>query len=119
MKKRQIKSGDAAIYREEIKEADTNRFSDIINSNQRIKQQYYTLDIDEDIKHVERIVAEQHQRAKQRYRIQRQNFRIQAIDLQLLLIGRLQKIVINIKQDLLQINDIIERYNTMQAIEFD
>ncbi|KAA6354432.1 MAG: hypothetical protein EZS28_050041 [Streblomastix strix] len=76
----------------------------------------------------ERIAAEQRQRAQQRYRIQRQNFRAQANDLQLLLIRRLQKIVINNMQDLLQINDIIERNNTfdaginantMQAIDFD
>ncbi|KAA6349019.1 MAG: hypothetical protein EZS28_051950, partial [Streblomastix strix] len=39
----------------------------------------------------ERIAAEQRQRAQQRYRIQRQNFRAQANDLQLLLIRRLQK----------------------------
>ncbi|KAA6360512.1 MAG: hypothetical protein EZS28_043961 [Streblomastix strix] len=52
MKKRQIKSGDAAIYREEIKEADMNRFNEIINSNQRTKQQYYTLDIDEDTRYL-------------------------------------------------------------------
>ncbi|KAA6367361.1 MAG: hypothetical protein EZS28_037111 [Streblomastix strix] len=77
---------------------------------------------------IERIAAEQRQRAQQRYRIQRQNFRVQANDLQLLLIRRLQKIVINNMQDLLQISDIIERNNafgaginanTMQAIDFD
>ncbi|KAA6364032.1 MAG: hypothetical protein EZS28_040439, partial [Streblomastix strix] len=34
MKKRQIKSGDAAIYRVEIQEIDLNRFYDIINDNQ-------------------------------------------------------------------------------------
>ncbi|KAA6314297.1 MAG: hypothetical protein EZS28_055607, partial [Streblomastix strix] len=67
----------------------------------------------------ERIAAEQRQRAQQRYRIQRQNFRAQANDLQLLLIRRLHKIVISNMQDLLQINDIIERNNTMQAIDFD
>ncbi|KAA6391147.1 MAG: hypothetical protein EZS28_013330 [Streblomastix strix] len=49
MKKRQIKSGDAAIYREEIKEADMNKFNDIINSNNRTKQQYYTINLDENI----------------------------------------------------------------------
>ncbi|KAA6402584.1 MAG: hypothetical protein EZS28_001894 [Streblomastix strix] len=69
--------------------------------------------------HAERIAAEQRQRAQQRYRIQRQNFRAQTNDLQLLLIRRLQKIVINNMQDLLQIYDIIERNNTMFAIEFD
>ncbi|KAA6369131.1 MAG: hypothetical protein EZS28_035344 [Streblomastix strix] len=47
MKKRQIKSGDAAIYRVEIQEMDLNRFYDIINDNQRTKQQYYTLDLDD------------------------------------------------------------------------
>ncbi|KAA6328930.1 MAG: hypothetical protein EZS28_053662, partial [Streblomastix strix] len=66
----------------------------------------------------ERIAAEQRSRAQQRYRIQRQNFRAQANDLQLLLVRRLQKTVINNMQDLLQINDIIERNNVMQAIEF-
>ncbi|KAA6353824.1 MAG: hypothetical protein EZS28_050649, partial [Streblomastix strix] len=34
MKKRQIKSGDAAIYRVEIQEIDLNRFYEIINDNQ-------------------------------------------------------------------------------------
>ncbi|KAA6356504.1 MAG: hypothetical protein EZS28_047969, partial [Streblomastix strix] len=47
MKKRQIKSGDAAIYRVEIQEMDLNRFYEIINDNQRTKQQYYTLDLDD------------------------------------------------------------------------
>ncbi|KAA6398925.1 MAG: hypothetical protein EZS28_005545 [Streblomastix strix] len=47
MKKRQIKSADAAIYRVEIKEAEMNRFYEIINDNQRTKQQYYTLDLDD------------------------------------------------------------------------
>ncbi|KAA6404135.1 MAG: hypothetical protein EZS28_000338 [Streblomastix strix] len=65
------------------------------------------------------IAAEQRQHAQQRYRIQRQNFRAQTNDLQFLLIRRLQKIVINNMQDLLQINDIIERKNTMQAIDFN
>ncbi|KAA6364077.1 MAG: hypothetical protein EZS28_040396 [Streblomastix strix] len=79
------------------------------------------------LEQAERIAAEQRQRAQQRYRIQRQNFRAQANDLQLLLIRRLQKTVINNMQDLLQINDIIEHNNTfgaginanvIQAIEF-
>ncbi|KAA6371691.1 MAG: hypothetical protein EZS28_032781 [Streblomastix strix] len=47
MKKRQIKSGDAAIYRVEIQEIDLNKFYEIINENQRTKQQYYTLDLDD------------------------------------------------------------------------
>ncbi|KAA6352813.1 MAG: hypothetical protein EZS28_051660, partial [Streblomastix strix] len=47
MKKRQIKSGDAAINRVEIQEMDLNRFYEIINDNQRTKQQYYTLDLDD------------------------------------------------------------------------
>ncbi|KAA6353995.1 MAG: hypothetical protein EZS28_050478, partial [Streblomastix strix] len=47
MKKRQIKSGDAAIYRVEIQEIDLNRFYEIIKDNQRTKQQYYTLDLDD------------------------------------------------------------------------
>ncbi|KAA6377605.1 MAG: hypothetical protein EZS28_026867 [Streblomastix strix] len=47
MKKRQIKSGDAAIYRVEIQEIDLNKFYEIINDNQRTKQQYYTLDLDD------------------------------------------------------------------------
>ncbi|KAA6391974.1 MAG: hypothetical protein EZS28_012500 [Streblomastix strix] len=47
MKKRQIKSGDAAIYRVEIQDIDLNRFYEIINDNQRTKQQYYTLDLDD------------------------------------------------------------------------
>ncbi|KAA6334845.1 MAG: hypothetical protein EZS28_053022, partial [Streblomastix strix] len=47
MKKRQIKSGDAAIYRVEIQEIDLNRFYEIINDNQRTKQQYYRLDLDD------------------------------------------------------------------------
>ncbi|KAA6326539.1 MAG: hypothetical protein EZS28_053938 [Streblomastix strix] len=59
----------------------------------------------------ERIAAEQRSRAQQKYRIQRQEFRASANDLQLLLIRRLQKIIITNKQDLLQINDIIDRYN--------
>ncbi|KAA6397031.1 MAG: hypothetical protein EZS28_007449 [Streblomastix strix] len=50
MKKRQIKSGDAAIYRAEIQEIDLNRFYEIINDNQRTKQQYYTLDLDDNTK---------------------------------------------------------------------
>ncbi|KAA6376708.1 MAG: hypothetical protein EZS28_027767 [Streblomastix strix] len=66
----------------------------------------------------ERIAAKQRQRAQQRYGIQRQNFRDQANDLQLRLIRHLQKTIINNMQDLLQINDIIECNNTMQAIEF-
>ncbi|KAA6383113.1 MAG: hypothetical protein EZS28_021362 [Streblomastix strix] len=49
MKKRQIKSGDAAIYRVEIQEIDLNRFYEIINDNQRTKQQYYKLDLDDNI----------------------------------------------------------------------
>ncbi|KAA6358434.1 MAG: hypothetical protein EZS28_046039 [Streblomastix strix] len=47
MKKRQIKSGDAVIYRVEIQEMDLNKFYEIINNNQRTKQQYYTLDLDD------------------------------------------------------------------------
>ncbi|KAA6384696.1 MAG: hypothetical protein EZS28_019775 [Streblomastix strix] len=47
MKKRQIKSGDAAIYRVEIQEMDLNKFYEIINDNQRTKQQYYTLELDD------------------------------------------------------------------------
>ncbi|KAA6367677.1 MAG: hypothetical protein EZS28_036797 [Streblomastix strix] len=47
MKKRQVKSGDAAIYRVEIQEMDLNRFYEIINDNQRTKQQYYTIDLDD------------------------------------------------------------------------
>ncbi|KAA6383470.1 MAG: hypothetical protein EZS28_021001 [Streblomastix strix] len=47
MKKRQIKSGDAAIYRVEIKKIDLNKFHEIINDNQRTKQQYYALDLDD------------------------------------------------------------------------
>ncbi|KAA6357297.1 MAG: hypothetical protein EZS28_047176, partial [Streblomastix strix] len=47
MKKRQIKSGDAAIYRVEIQEIDLNRFYEISNDNQRTKQQYYSLDLDD------------------------------------------------------------------------
>ncbi|KAA6344811.1 MAG: hypothetical protein EZS28_052212, partial [Streblomastix strix] len=89
MKKRQIKSGDAAIYRVEIQEMDLNRFYEIINDNQRTKQQYYTLDLDDNTS--ERIAAEQRSRAQQKYRIQRQEFRASANDLQLLLIRRLQK----------------------------
>ncbi|KAA6400511.1 MAG: hypothetical protein EZS28_003967 [Streblomastix strix] len=42
----------------------------------------------------ERIAAEQRSRALQKYRIQRQEFRASANDLQLLLIRRLQKTVI-------------------------
>ncbi|KAA6387916.1 MAG: hypothetical protein EZS28_016553 [Streblomastix strix] len=47
MKKRQIKSDDAAIYRVEIQEMDLNKFYDIINDNKRTKQQYYTLDLED------------------------------------------------------------------------
>ncbi|KAA6357480.1 MAG: hypothetical protein EZS28_046993, partial [Streblomastix strix] len=42
----------------------------------------------------ERIAAEQRSRAQQKYRIQRQEFRATANDLQLLLIRRLQKTII-------------------------
>ncbi|KAA6319292.1 MAG: hypothetical protein EZS28_054837 [Streblomastix strix] len=59
----------------------------------------------------ERIAAEQRQRAQQKYRIQRQEFRSSANDLQLLLIRRLQKTIITNVQDLLQISEIIDRYN--------
>ncbi|KAA6361413.1 MAG: hypothetical protein EZS28_043060 [Streblomastix strix] len=92
MKKRQIQSGDAAIYRVEIQEIDLNKFYEIINDNQRTKQQYYTLDLDDNT--TERIAAEQRSRAQQKYRIQRQEFRATANDLQLLLIRRLQKTII-------------------------
>ncbi|KAA6356251.1 MAG: hypothetical protein EZS28_048222, partial [Streblomastix strix] len=109
MKKRQIKSGDTAIYRVEIQEMDLNRFYEIINDNQRTKQQYYTLDLDDNTS--ERIAAEQRSRAQQKYRIQRQEFRASANDLQLLLIRRLQKTIITNVQDLLQISDIIDQYN--------
>ncbi|KAA6362983.1 MAG: hypothetical protein EZS28_041491 [Streblomastix strix] len=47
MKKRQIKSGDAAIYRVEIQEIELNKYYEMINDNQRTKQQYYTLDLDD------------------------------------------------------------------------
>ncbi|KAA6359429.1 MAG: hypothetical protein EZS28_045044 [Streblomastix strix] len=59
----------------------------------------------------ERIAAEQRSLAQQKYRIQRQEFRATANDLQLLLIRRLQKTIITNVQDLLQISDIIDRYN--------
>ncbi|KAA6382864.1 MAG: hypothetical protein EZS28_021610 [Streblomastix strix] len=59
----------------------------------------------------ERIAAEQRSRAQQKYRIQRQEFCASANDLQLLLIRRLQKTIITNVQDLLQISDIIDRYN--------
>ncbi|KAA6392918.1 MAG: hypothetical protein EZS28_011552 [Streblomastix strix] len=59
----------------------------------------------------ERVAAEQRQRAQQRYRIQRQEFRSSANDLQLILIRRLQKTVVTNMQDLLQISEIIDRYN--------
>ncbi|KAA6361979.1 MAG: hypothetical protein EZS28_042494, partial [Streblomastix strix] len=59
----------------------------------------------------ERIAAEQRSRAQQKYRIQRQEFRASVNDLQLLLIRRLQKTIITKVQDLLQISDIIDRYN--------
>ncbi|KAA6395351.1 MAG: hypothetical protein EZS28_009123 [Streblomastix strix] len=42
----------------------------------------------------ERVAAEQRQRAQQRYRVQRQEFRSSANDLQLILIRRLQKTVV-------------------------
>ncbi|KAA6365355.1 MAG: hypothetical protein EZS28_039117 [Streblomastix strix] len=107
MKKRQIKSGDAAIYRVDIQEIDLNRFYEIINDNYRTKQQYYTLDLD-DTCEAERIAAEQRSRAQQKYRIQRQEFRASANDLQLLLIRRLLKTIITNVQDLFQISDIID-----------
>ncbi|KAA6371628.1 MAG: hypothetical protein EZS28_032845 [Streblomastix strix] len=59
----------------------------------------------------ERIAAEQRSRAQQKYRIQRQELRATANDLQLLLIRRLQKTIITNVQDLLQISEIIDRYN--------
>ncbi|KAA6404331.1 MAG: hypothetical protein EZS28_000149 [Streblomastix strix] len=58
----------------------------------------------------ERIAAEQRSRAQQKYRIQRQEFRASANDLQLLFIRRLQKTIITNVQDLLQISDIIDQY---------
>ncbi|KAA6388643.1 MAG: hypothetical protein EZS28_015832 [Streblomastix strix] len=57
------------------------------------------------------IAAKLRSRAQQKYRIQRQEFRASAKDLQLLLIRRLQKTIITNVQDLLQISDIIDRYN--------
>ncbi|KAA6391826.1 MAG: hypothetical protein EZS28_012645 [Streblomastix strix] len=111
MKKRQIKSGDAAIYRVEIQEIDLNKFYEMINDNQRTKQQYYTLDLNDNT--TERIAAEQRSRAQQKYRIQRQKFRATANDLQLLLIRRLQKTIITKVQDLfyggLDLNSIQDR----------
>ncbi|KAA6387848.1 MAG: hypothetical protein EZS28_016627 [Streblomastix strix] len=59
----------------------------------------------------ERIAAEQRSYAQQKYRIQRQEFRASANNLQLLSIRRLQKTIITNVQDLLQISDIIDRYN--------
>ncbi|KAA6359588.1 MAG: hypothetical protein EZS28_044885 [Streblomastix strix] len=59
----------------------------------------------------QRIAAEQRSHAQQKYRKQRQEFRASANDLQLLLIRRLQKTIITNVQDLLQISDIIDRYN--------
>ncbi|KAA6371510.1 MAG: hypothetical protein EZS28_032962 [Streblomastix strix] len=59
----------------------------------------------------ERMAAEQRSREQQKYRIKRQEFRASANDLQLLLIRRLQKTIITNVQDLLQISDIIDRYN--------
>ncbi|KAA6366009.1 MAG: hypothetical protein EZS28_038466 [Streblomastix strix] len=126
MKKRQIRSGYAAIYRVEIQEMYLNKFYEIINDNQRTKLQYYTLDLDDNTSKLiikllnminlraceaERIAAEQRSRAQQKYRIQRQEFRASANDLQLLLIRRLQKTIITNVQNLLQISDIIDRYN--------
>ncbi|KAA6363754.1 MAG: hypothetical protein EZS28_040720, partial [Streblomastix strix] len=52
----------------------------------------------------ERIAAEQRSRAQQKYRIQRQEFRATANDLQLLLIRRLQKTIITNVQDLLYLS---------------
>ncbi|KAA6402903.1 MAG: hypothetical protein EZS28_001565 [Streblomastix strix] len=49
MKKRQIKSGDAAIYRVEIQEIGLNKFYEIIHDNQRTKQQYFTSGLDDNI----------------------------------------------------------------------
>ncbi|KAA6365377.1 MAG: hypothetical protein EZS28_039096 [Streblomastix strix] len=59
----------------------------------------------------EHIAAKQRSRTQQKYRIQRQEFRASANDLQLLLIRRLQKTIITNVQDLLKINEIIDRYN--------
>ncbi|KAA6399666.1 MAG: hypothetical protein EZS28_004799 [Streblomastix strix] len=60
---------------------------------------------------VKRIAAEQRSHAQQKYSIQRQEFRASANDLQLLQIRSLQKTIITNVQDLLQISDIIDRYN--------
>ncbi|KAA6363768.1 MAG: hypothetical protein EZS28_040706 [Streblomastix strix] len=109
MKKQYIKSGDAAIYRVEIQKMDLNKFYEIINDNQRTKQQYYIL--------AERIAAEQRSHAQQRYRIQRQEFWASANDLQLLLIRRLQKTIITNVQDLLQISDIIDNNQVIDIID--
>ncbi|KAA6398678.1 MAG: hypothetical protein EZS28_005792 [Streblomastix strix] len=46
------------------------------------------------LEEAERIATQQRQRAQQKYRIQRQEFRTSANDLQLLLIRRLQKTII-------------------------
>ncbi|KAA6395321.1 MAG: hypothetical protein EZS28_009154 [Streblomastix strix] len=59
----------------------------------------------------ERIAAEQRSHVQQKYGIQRQEFRASANDLQLLLIRCLQKTFITNVQDLLQVGDIIDRYN--------
>ncbi|KAA6398658.1 MAG: hypothetical protein EZS28_005821 [Streblomastix strix] len=63
----------------------------------------------------ERIAAEQRSRAQQKYRIQRQEFRASAYDLQLLFIRRLQKTIIT--NDQIQIQYKTERQDKTEKQE--
>ncbi|KAA6359203.1 MAG: hypothetical protein EZS28_045270 [Streblomastix strix] len=58
----------------------------------------------------ERVAAEQRARAQARYRSQHQQFRTNVNEIQLFILKRLQRIIITDVQDLLLINDIIDRY---------
>ncbi|KAA6377437.1 MAG: hypothetical protein EZS28_027036 [Streblomastix strix] len=71
------------------------------------------------LEEAERIATQQLQRAQQKYRIQRQEFRTSVNDLQLLLIRRLQKTIIYDVQDLLQISQIIDRSNVKQKCRIE
>ncbi|KAA6393393.1 MAG: hypothetical protein EZS28_011081 [Streblomastix strix] len=90
-------------------DGETGFKANIINKNEQSLQvdlEKYTSQ-----KEAERVAIEQRQRAQQPYRIQRQEFRSSANDLQLILIQRLQKTVVTNIYDLFQISDIIDLYN--------
>ncbi|KAA6394797.1 MAG: hypothetical protein EZS28_009678 [Streblomastix strix] len=64
----------------------------------------------------ERVAAEQRARAQARYRSQHQQFRTHVNEIQLFILKRLQRIIITDVQDLLLINDIIDRYEIVDPL---